>query len=55
MGNDRSPFRLGSQVGERENIIRSMTVSLLARAFLIYLIFDVNAFDKISHFGNLNF
>ncbi len=44
----------GSQVGERENIIRSMTVSLLARAFLIYLIFDVNAFDKISHFGNLN-
>lgn len=43
-----------SQVGERENIIRSMTVSLLVRIFLIYLILDANTFGQITHFANLN-
>jgi hypothetical protein len=42
----------GSQVGERENIIRSMSVSLLFRIFLIYLILDPNAFGRIGHFGH---
>ena len=33
----------GSQIGERDNIMRSMLACLLVRAFLIYLILDVNA------------
>jgi RNA polymerase subunit RPABC4/transcription elongation factor Spt4 len=44
----------GSQVGERENIIRSMTVSLLVRILLIYLILDVNTFGRIGQFGNMD-
>jgi hypothetical protein len=44
----------GSQVGERENIIRSMTVSLLVRILLIYLILDLNTFGRIGQFGNLD-
>ena len=43
----------GSQVGERENIIRSMTASLLVRIFLIYLILDANTFGQISQFASL--
>jgi tetratricopeptide (TPR) repeat protein len=43
----------GSQVGERENIIRAMTASFLARMLLIFLILDVNAFGQIANFGNL--
>lgn len=44
----------GSQVGERENIIRSMSVSLLFRIFLIYLILDPSAFGRIGHFGSMD-
>jgi predicted negative regulator of RcsB-dependent stress response len=44
----------GSQVGERENIIRSMAVSLLFRVMLIYLVLDVNTVGKIGQFGSLN-
>ncbi|HEY3421106.1 MAG TPA: tetratricopeptide repeat protein [Methanomassiliicoccales archaeon] len=43
----------GSQVGERENIIRAMTASFLARILIIYLILDVNAFGQIGNFGSL--
>ena len=44
----------GSQVGERDNIIRSMVICLLVRAFLIYLILDVNALGRITQFDGLN-
>lgn len=43
----------GSQVGERENIIRAMAASLLARVLLIVLILNVNSFGQIGNFGNL--
>jgi len=44
----------GSQIGERDNIIRSMLACLLVRAFLIYLILDVNALGKIAQFDTLS-
>ena len=44
----------GSPVGERENIIRAMTVSFLLRALLIYLVLDLNAMGKILDFAKLN-
>ena len=44
----------GSQVGERENIIRSMTVALLFRILLIYLILDPKTFGRIGQFGSLD-
>ena len=40
----------GSQVGERENIVRSMAVALLFRALLIYLVLDLNTLDRIGQF-----
>lgn len=42
-----------TQVGERENIIRAMTASFLARVLLIFLILDTKAFGQISDFGGL--
>lgn len=44
----------GSQVGERENIIRSMAVSLLARAVLIYLVLDANTVGNIGQFSSFS-
>jgi tetratricopeptide (TPR) repeat protein len=44
----------GSQIGERDNIMRSMLACLLVRAFLIYLILDVNALGKITQFDTLS-
>ena len=44
----------GSQIGERDNIMRSMLACLLVRAFLIYLILDVNALCKITQFDTLS-
>lgn len=43
----------GSQVGERENIIRSMAVALLFRAILIYLILDPSTVGMIGQFQKL--
>jgi RNA polymerase subunit RPABC4/transcription elongation factor Spt4 len=40
----------GSQVGERDNIVRSMMVALLVRILLIYLVLDLNALENIGHF-----
>jgi tetratricopeptide (TPR) repeat protein len=42
-----------TQVGERDNIIRAMTASLLARALLVLLIVDTNAFGRITDFNRL--
>ncbi len=44
----------GSQVGERDNIVRSMSVVLLARVLLIYLVLDLNTFGDIGRFQSLN-
>jgi tetratricopeptide (TPR) repeat protein len=44
----------GSQVGERDNIVRSMTVALLVRLLLIYLVLDLNALGNIGNFQSLN-
>jgi tetratricopeptide (TPR) repeat protein len=44
----------GSQVGERDNIVRSMTVALLVRILLIYLVLDLNALDRIGQFQSLS-
>jgi tetratricopeptide (TPR) repeat protein len=43
----------GSQVGERENIIRAMAASLLARLLLIFLLLDIDAFSQIANFSSL--
>jgi hypothetical protein len=43
----------GSQVGERENIMRAMTASLLSRILLILLILNLNSFGQIGNFGSL--
>jgi len=43
----------GSQIGERDNIIRCMLVCLLVHVFLIYLILDANALGNIGHFDSL--
>jgi tetratricopeptide (TPR) repeat protein len=43
----------GSQVGERDNIVRSMTAALLVRILLIYLVLDLNALGDIGRFQNL--
>jgi RNA polymerase subunit RPABC4/transcription elongation factor Spt4 len=44
----------GSQVGERDNIVRSMSVVLLARVLLIYLVLDLNTFGDIGRFQSLS-
>jgi hypothetical protein len=44
----------GSQVGERENIVRSMAVTLLVRVMLIYLVLDMNTIGKVGQFGGLS-
>ena len=43
----------GSQVGERKNIVRSMTAALLCRAMLVYLVLDLNTVGMIGRFQSL--
>lgn len=43
----------GSQVGERDNIVRSMAAALLVRVLLIIVVLDLNTLGNIGHFQNL--
>ena len=54
-GRSQRPVQCGDrQVGERDNIVRSMSVVLLARVLLIYLVLDLNYFGDIGRFQSLS-